>query len=285
MYYLLLILLYPLALMPLRVLYVLSDACYLLLYHVLGYRKAVVRSNLKHAFPEKTPAELLRIERRFYHSFCDQWIETLKLLTISRAELERRMTGNWEVLQNLGARGINVYMLTGHIFNWEWLCVAGQYHCANQQYAGVYLPVENKAFDRLMKRLRSSSGTMLISMKAKKTAFQALQQRRFILGLMADQNPSHLPAAVWLPFLHREAPFFRGPELMARKGKAAVVFAGIRKVKRGHYAVHLHSYCDDASTTAPGDVMRDYVRFMEDQVRTQPENWMWTHKRWKHTKP
>src|ERR1700744_3531830 len=101
MYYLLLIILYPLALLPLRILYVLSDVLYGLLYYVTGYRKNLVLDNLRHAFPEKNEAELNRITKRFYHNFCDQWIETLKMLTISETELNRRVKGNWEVFKQL----------------------------------------------------------------------------------------------------------------------------------------------------------------------------------------
>ena len=164
MYYLLLVLLYPLSLLPLRLLYVLSDAVYGLLYYVTRYRKEVVLNNLKHAFPEKTDEELKVIRKKFYKSFCDQWIETLKLLSLSKKELDRRFVGNWEVFQQLGAEGKNVYAILGHTFNWEWANVACQYHTP-QQYACVYLPLSSSAFDKLMLRIRSRSGAWMVSMK------------------------------------------------------------------------------------------------------------------------
>lgn len=282
MYYLLLFILYPLSLLPLRVLYLFSDAIYVLLYYVAGYRKPLVLDNLTKAFPEKTETEIKAICKQFYKNFCDQWIETLKLLSISEKELNRRMKGNWEVFHQLHSKGKNTYALLGHTFNWEWANVVCQYN-APQQFAGIYMPVTNAAFDRLMQRIRTRSGAWLISMKAKR-GFQKLDGVQYIVGLIADQNPPVIKTASWHNFMNREAPFFNGPELLAKRAKAAVVFAGIRKIKRGYYEVQLIPYADDASTLQNGKLMQDYVLFMEEQIRNQPANWMWTHNRWKHSR-
>lgn len=283
MYYLLLIILYPIALLPLRVLYLLSDFAFVLLYYVTGYRKKVVWDNLAHAFPEKTEQELKTIQKKFYRSFCDQWIETLKLLTISEKELNKRLTANWELLHELYAEGRNTYIMLGHTFNWEWGNVAMQFN-NEQQFAGVYLPLNNAAFDKLIMRIRTRGGGWMISMKAKK-GMQRLEGTSHIIGLIADQNPSNLNAVIWLPFMHREVPFFKGTEQMARRAKGAVVFLGIQKIKRGYYHMQMQLYTRDASQTEAGDITHAYARFMEQQLNAQPENWMWTHRRWKYKKP
>jgi Kdo2-lipid IVA lauroyltransferase/acyltransferase len=282
-FYLILFLLYPISLLPLPVLYVLSDGVFVLLYHLIGYRKELVYDNLKHAFPEKSDKELKTIRKKFYRNFCDQWFETLKLLSISQQELSRRFSGNWEVFQQLAAEGKNTYALLGHTFNWEWANVACQYHTP-QQYACIYLPLSNTAFDRMMLRIRSRSGAWMVSMKALKSGLARLRDTQHILALAADQNPSEPELAEWITFMNRKAPFFRGPEHMARRAKAAVVFAGITKLRRGYYRIHLLRYCDDASQTQAGDVLHDYVQFVEQQLHAQPDNWLWTHKRWKHRK-
>ncbi len=283
MYYLLLAIFYPLSLLPLRVLYMLSNVLYVFVYHIAGYRKSVVWDNLQHAFPGKTAAELRQIQKNFYRNFCDQWMETLKLLSISRTQLNKRMRGNWEVFEQLDKEEKNTYALLGHTFNWEWANVACQFN-APQTFAGIYMPVKNRAFDRLMQKLRLRGGGLLISMMSKKSGFQQLHDRRYIMGLIADQNPSNLKSAVWLPFMHREAPFFKGPEQLARRDKAAVVFAGIKKVKRGYYEVRLEKIISDASQTESGSIMQQYVAFMEKQLHEQPANWLWTHRRWKYRK-
>jgi KDO2-lipid IV(A) lauroyltransferase len=280
MYYLLLAFLYPLSLLPLRVLYWLSDFACFVLFTVAGYRKKIVWDNLKHAFPEKSDEELRQIAHAFYRSFLDQWIETLKLLSISEKELNKRITGNWEVFHQLQLAGKNTYALLGHTFNWEWANVACQYN-TKQQFAGVYMPLNNKAFDRLMQRIRTRSGAWLISMKGRK-GFAKLSNVQYIVGLIADQNPSNWNSIVWLQFMNREAPFFKGPDLLARKAQAAVVFAGIKKLKRGYYHINLQLLEDNAAMLPDGEVITQYVQFMEQQIKDQPENWMWTHRRWKY---
>jgi KDO2-lipid IV(A) lauroyltransferase len=281
MYYLLLILLYPLSLLPLRMLYLLSDLFFFILYRLTNYRKDVVMDNLRHAFPERSQMELNRIMKDFYKCFCDQWIETIKLLGIPEAELRGRVQGNWEIFKELDAEDRNCYALLGHNFNWEWANVACQYN-SPQQFAGVYLPLENKAVDRIMKKIRTRSGSWLISMKAQKSGFQQLRDVRYIVGLIADQNPSVVEVADWKMFLNREAPFFRGPEQLARRSGSAVIFAGISKIKRGHYSVSLEKFTNDASKLSQGEILNAYVSFLERRIKSQPENYMWTHRRWKY---
>jgi KDO2-lipid IV(A) lauroyltransferase len=284
-YYLLLALLYPISLLPFWVLYRISDLAFFILYHLLGYRKQIVWDNLRHAFPEKTDAELLFIRRKFYKSFCDQWIETIKLLTVPYKELNKRFTANWEVVKQLGLEGKNTYLIAGHTFNWEWANVVFPLNVP-QQYACVYLPVSNKGFDKLMSRIRSRSGAWMVSMKALKSGLSRLNTKQHILTLAADQNPEAgvIGAAEWISFLNREVPVFKGPEQLSRRGKAAVVFCAIRKEKRGHYNMTLSHYCDDASQTQAGEILRAYIRFLEEQIRQQPENWLWSHRRWKHVR-
>jgi KDO2-lipid IV(A) lauroyltransferase len=283
MYYLLLILLYPIALLPLRALYVLSDIIYVTLYYITGYRKDVVFDNLRHAFPEKSDNEIRLIMKRFYHSFCDQWLETVKMLTISSKELNRRISCNWEVLHELYREGKNTYLLLGHNFNWEWANVAIQYN-TQQEFAAVYMPVKNKGFDSLMLHLRSRKGALMISMRSKK-ALMTLVGTGQLVGLMADQNPSEVGTAMWLPFMHRPAPFYKGPEKLARRAKAAVTFLSIRKEKRGYYHIEVTLLTTDASQLEAGSVTKAYAHFMEAQLYMQPENWLWSHKRWKHKQP
>jgi len=284
MYYLLLILFYPLAALPLRVLYIISDVVYFFLYRVFKYRVDVVTDNLQNAFPEKNTAAITAITKRFYKNFCDQWIEMLKLLSVSDKELSERFKGNWEVLEKLRQENRNAYVLMGHSFNWEWANVVSQLNI-KQQMAGVYLPLENKAFDRFVLKLRNRAGGMMISMKSRKEAFALLAQKLHVLGLIADQNPSNLNNVLWVNFMHRDAPFFVGLAYLAQKNKAAIVLSKIVKTSRGHYYMNMKRLCDDASTMQAEDIVRQYVAFLEEQIREQPESYMWTHRRWKHTKP
>ncbi len=270
--------------LPLWVLYGLSTAVRIILFGIIGYRKQVVLENLERSFPEKSEAEIRNIQRAFEAAFCDQWVETIKLLTISQKTLDRRMEGNWELLHQLGEEGRDVYILLGHQFNWEWGFVATQWN-TSQTMAGFYLPVSNQSFDRLMQKIRSRGGGLLVSLKNLRAGLAALQGKRFVAGLIADQNPSQPENALWLSFMHREAPFFRGPEALARKADAAVVFAEVIRKRRGYYRLNLTLHTRHDAQTAPEEITRSYVAHLEDCLRRQPSNYLWSHRRWKFKRP
>jgi KDO2-lipid IV(A) lauroyltransferase len=275
------VLLYPFSLLPLKVLYIISDCANGILFGLFKYRKSVIHENLSLAFPEKDAREIEIIAKQFQRSFCDQWIETLKLLSMSEKRLNSRITANWEVFDELAGKNKDCYALVGHMFNWEWLNVAWQYNI-KQQYACFYAPVSNRGFDKLMYRIRSKSGAWLLSMKAKK-GMQRLQGVRFVLGLAADQNPVDIKNAIWLPFMNRVTPFFRGAEKMARRSGAAVVMTTCSKTSRGRYNIVFEIITEDASLGNNGELTEKYVRSLEKQLHTQPENWLWSHRRWKYS--
>jgi KDO2-lipid IV(A) lauroyltransferase len=284
MYYSILLLLYPLSLLPLWALYGLSDLCCFILFRVFSYRKKIVLSNLKHAFPEKTKGELERIIREFYHSFCDQWVETLKLLSIPLKSLDKRIEGNYEVFDRLFTEQKDVYALLGHQFNWEWGNVATQRHI-KAQFAGIYLPQNSTTFDRFMLKIRGRSGSVLVAANDMRDAFKKLRAERHVIGFMADQTPGSMRIADWFDFMNRPAPFFKGPEKTARRAKAAVVLVSLRKIKRGHYRLHFTRVCENAAETPEGYITKKYVAHLENELRHYPSNWMWTHRRWKKALP
>ncbi len=283
MYYPLLVLFYAVAILPLKLLYLVSDIGYFVLYRIVGYRKKLVYDNLKYAFPEKEDADLRELCRRFYRNFCDQWIETLKLLTMSDRQLNKRLRANWDVVNDLYKEQRSVYFYTGHAFNWEWVN-AGMQLNAGQTMITLYNPVVSKIFDKLMRKIRGRGGVML-SINETKTYYSKYRQQLHILGLAADQNPSNLNKVEWIPFFNRDTPFFTGSAQMAIKNKMAIVLGACIKPKRGYYELKLVKLCDDASQMSPHDIMHAYAQYLEQIISEQPDNYMWTHNRWKYQKP
>jgi len=204
-------------------------------------------------------------------------------MSMSKKALNRRFKGNWEVFDHFYQTEKNVCVLLGHQFNWEWGNVATQWN-SQQLFAGIYLPLSGKAMDRLMLYIRRRSGAMLISAQDMLPAFKTLQHQRYILAFMADQSPAS-DYVKWLPFMHRPAAFFLAPEKAARRAKAAVVFAAVVKLRRGYYRLDLEVLSEDASQEFFGTITEKYVRRLEQELHTRPENWMWTHRRWKKKPP
>ena len=90
-YYIIFTFWYLLSLLPLKVLYVFSDLLFFPLYYGVKYRRDIVHRNIADSFPEKSEKEILQIEKRFYHFFCDYILETIKLFSMSKKQMMKRV--------------------------------------------------------------------------------------------------------------------------------------------------------------------------------------------------
>lgn len=280
MYYIVYGIFYLLSLLPWFVLYALADLIYAILYYIVSYRKKVVFDNLRIAFPEKSQEELVVIAKKFYHNFVDNFIETLKFLSASKKDLLKRLEYDGTLLEKLYDSGKNVQLHAMHNFSWEAanLCVAAG---IRYPFVVVYMPISNKAIDRLFINLRSRFGTHLVPATDFRNSFRKYSRGRYALILVADQNPGSPNNAYWLPFFGKLTPFITGPEKGARLHNTAVVFSEFHKVKRGYYKLEFTLYTENPRELPEGQMTRDFVKFMEDCLRRRPDNFLWSHRRWK----
>src|SRR5579863_2772558 len=189
MYYIVFGFFYVLSLLPMRILYFISDGIYLFVYYVIGYRKKTVMGNLEIAFPEMSTAERVKIAKAFYHNLIDSFIETIKLVSASTRFLEKRITANWEVLDPLFKTGKSCQLHLGHTFNWEWghLVLTG---LTRYQILVVYMPITNINFEKLFYRLRTRNGNVFLPATDMRNTMRPYLERQYLLGLVADQNPT-----------------------------------------------------------------------------------------------
>ncbi len=238
--------------------------------------------NLHYAFPEKDDEELKTIAKRFYRNFTDNWIETVKLLSVSKAALNKRITGNFKVFDELYKTGKAVQLNLGHFFNWEIMTL---HTGINQPYTflTVYLPQNNKVFDRLLIYLRGRWGNPLLPSSDMARSIIPWRRKQFLLALGADQSPGSLQNAYWLYFLNWPAGFAKGPEKNAKSMNLPVVMLTTTKPRRGHYHFEFFLLTDEPKSLTEGEIMRMYVKHLENNIRLQPDIYLWSHKRWKHS--
>jgi KDO2-lipid IV(A) lauroyltransferase len=280
MYYIIYGFLYLISLLPLRLLYLFSDAVYGFIYYILAYRKKVVMSNLKIVFPDKTEDERKKIARQFYHNLIDTFIETIKMISASEKFILKRVTANWEVINKYFSGGKSMQLHLGHNFNWEW----GNAAAAKQltyPFIAVYMPFSNKIFDRLFYKLRSRHGTIMIRATHMKKDFLPYRNAQYVLGLAADQSPGHPASAWWFNFFGRPTGFVKGPAKAAVANNAIVVFAFIHKPKRGYYEAVFSLAEENAAEITEAELTQKFVRYLEEVIRKYPEMWLWSHRRWK----
>ena len=280
MYYLVYIPLYLLSLLPLRVLYIISDLVSFFLFRVFGYRRKVIEGNLAIAFPEKAIAERKAIAGKFHRNFTDSFIETIKCLSVSKEFYDKHCVTDFSIFDRLAAENKICQMHACHQFNWEWINLHWSAHM-KQPLAVVYMPISNKPIDRLFYDLRKKYGTILMPATDVKRAFVALSKKVHCLALVADQKPASPAYSHWLYFFNKPTPFVVGPEKNAAIKKCPVVFGRAFKTSRGKYQTELVQACDDASLLKPGELTLMYRDYIEDAIRKQPEMYLWSHKRFK----
>ena len=283
------VLFYTLSLLPFRILYGMADIGYVLLYYIIRYRRGVVRKNLVTAFPEKSIDDIKTIERKFYHWFCDYFLEAIKLLSISEKELRRRFTIiNSEEVEQCFQEGQDVAAILGHYCNWEWLSCVGMNLPPERETGLIYHPLRNKTFDYLFRKLRSHEQNGHVIPKKDILRYVVTKKRegvRNICGYISDQGPKWTNIHLWLPFLNHEyTPVFTGGERIMRKMNNAVFYVEMSRPKRGYYTATYKLITRDPNTLPADDITRRFFCLLEETIRQEPAFYLWSHNRWKRTK-
>ncbi len=268
---------------PMWGLYRLSDLLYVLAYHVVRYRRRVVRENLDNSFPDRTEAERRQIERRFYRFFCDYVVETVKFMTMTPEEMKRRMQvkGVEQMDQELDRQPF-CFLMLGHYGNWEWISsivLWSRRHCAQ-----LYTPLHNTTFDHIFYEMRSRFGGENISKYDALRRILTLKRQGVPthIGFISDQSPRPNSIHDWMQFLHQDTPIFTGAERIGKKVGAAAYFVHITRPRRGYYECTLERLTSDMAEYPDYELTERYMRRLEQEINEAPHLWLWTHRRWKH---
>ncbi|MEZ7498620.1 lysophospholipid acyltransferase family protein [Flavobacterium sp. Arc3] len=287
MQFLVFIIAYPflwiISILPFRIFYWLSDCVYFLVYYIIGYRKKVVRANLALALPNLSDQERLVIEKKSYRHLCDMFMEMIKTMTISSEEMNKRFViTNIELMKEYEQKEKSIMLIASHYASWEWLITLNQK--ISYQGVGVYKKLSNKYFDKLIRDIRSKYNTELVT-TSKTIPYISHNQKENILsiyGLASDQSPKAGRIFHWKSFMGVEVPVHTGPEMLAKKYDLNVIFAKVKKVRRGYYEATLIPISDDPKSVPNFEITDAFIQEVEKQIHEAPEYYFWTHKRWKH---
>ena len=280
MYYIVYPLLYLFSLLPFFILYGISDFIAFLLHSVFKYRRDVVSSNLKIAFPKKSEEERNKIARKFYQYFTDTFIESIKCISISKKELQKRNTGSYELINGLLDKGCNINILGGHQFNWEYGSLLYSLHI-KIPITAIYMPISSKVVNKIFYDIRTRYGSIFISAADFKKQVDEVTKKQYLLALAADQNPGDPTYAYWINFFGKPVPFVTGPEKGAIKNNAAVVYVRFKKIKRGYYHFEPFLLAENTSGMKEGELTMLYRDALEQSIINDPANYLWSHRRFK----
>jgi KDO2-lipid IV(A) lauroyltransferase len=277
---------YTLSLLPWRVLYLLSDVFFVLVFYVVKYRRKLVRKNLTDSFPEKDGAEIAAIERQFYHWLCDYMVESIKLLSISNEEMLQHIEFRGsEKMEEVFDEGRNCAAILGHYCNWEWLTSTRlAFHRWPEAKVGlIYHPLNSAAFDRLFIDIRSSHGGMCVPKQDILRHLVALKREnsRSLFGYISDQSPKWENMHLWLDFLNHDTPVFTGGERIMQKMNDAVFYVDMERPCRGKYICTYRLVSYEAAKEEEFAITRRFFQLLEESIRRQPAYYLWTHNRWK----
>lgn len=272
--------------LPFWALYGLADIFYVILFYVIKYRRATVHENLIRSFPEKSPEEIRRIIKKYYHHLSDFGLETIKFNKMTEKELDDRFKiHNLDLFEEYYNQGKSVIMLGMHHNNWEWSGYIQKF--MKSQYVVVYNPVrKNKELEKfiLSSRERFGAKSIVVNHSARTALEFNKAERPGVLVLGADQTPP-ANSQFWTIFLNQETPFFTGPMKIAIKTNQPVVLHHTRKTGRGRYEVFHYKLIENPAEVEPEEIMMAYVRRLEEIIKAEPEYWLWSHRRWKHKRP
>jgi KDO2-lipid IV(A) lauroyltransferase len=283
------ILLYPIlwliSMLPFRLLYLFSDGIYILVYRIIGYRKKIVRNNIAMALPHLSAAERLQVEKKFYHHMCDMFLEMIKTMTISRAELDKRYTfTNIDLYLELEKKQKSIAVLMAHYASYEW--AISMNNIIHFEGFAIYKKIANKYFDKLVRDIRSKFKATLITNRETIRIIEknAKTKHLGVYGFASDQSPQISKTHHWSTFMGIETPVHTGAEMLAKRFDMNVIFLKTRKVKRGYYQGTFEYLADNPKEVPNYQISDEFLKRVEKQILEAPEYYLWTHKRWKHQK-
>lgn len=269
--------------LPLRVFYMISDLMYLVIYHIVGYRRKVILENLQNSLPTKSPFEIKEIQKKFYVNFCDYIVETFKSFTISSTELRVRVQHiNQEIFHEAKAENKNVILLAGHIFNWEWYNALATIIPQENSFP-VYRKVQNGFWEENIKTLRNRFGNQALEAKeVVRHIFRNPNDGNSVYMFVADQTPHSSEVTYGLNFLNQKTPVFVGYDKLSTRMDLAFVFCEMKKVKRGYYQINYHRIYPDGEKFVEHEVVKKFHHLLENTINKRPDNYLWSHRRWKY---
>jgi KDO2-lipid IV(A) lauroyltransferase len=271
--------------LPWAALYAFSAFLYFLAYYVVRHRRHVIREQLEKVFPNSTAADREAIHKQFLRNFCDVAVEVLKSVSMTQAQMRRRMyVTNGDLPRQYLVQGQSIMFMTSHLGNWEWL-LHGVTLQLGYPVDAAYKPLHDQWAERLMHKVRSRFGARLVP--AKELLADFFRRRGVVraVGMNADQAPVSTDQRYWTQFLGQDTAFYIGGEQIARAMRLPVLYAHVRRVRRSHYEVEFRPLWDGKEPLAPNALTERYARACELDVLKSPADWLWSYRRWRLKKP
>ena len=282
MKYLLLILLWIFSLLPIQILYLISKIIRFIVYDILCYREKVVIDNIQNTFIEKSQTEVIKLKNNFYDYFFELIVEIIKLLSISNNELNKRFTfSNINVIKQSLKKNKSVIVVVGHYGNWEWALRSAS-NLIDTKIIGVYKRINNTIFEWLLLKIRSNTNVLPVEIKSLPRELVNNNEKK-IYAIVADQSPTLEQSNVRINFLNRDTLVYTGVEKISKKYNMPVFYLNIKLTSKGYYESTFEEINNKNINGKKLEITKEFFSKLENQIKSEPRLWLWSHKRWKHT--
>ena len=282
MKYLLLILLWIFSLLPIQILYLISKIIRFIVYDILCYREKVVIDNIQNTFIEKSQTEVIKLKNNFYDYFFELIVEIIKLLSISNNELNKRFTfSNINVIKQALKKNKSVIVVVGHYGNWEWALRSAS-NLIDTKIIGVYKRINNTIFEWLLLKIRSNTNVLPVEIKSLPRELVNNNEKK-IYAMVADQSPTLEQSNVRINFLSRDTLVYTGVEKISKKYNMPVFYLNIKLTSKGYYESTFEEINSKNINGKKLEITKEFFSKLENQIKSEPRLWLWSHKRWKHT--
>lgn len=255
---------------------------YYIIYYIFPYRKHIVRENLSNSFPEKSEEEIIRIEKQYFKYFANLVIEVVKMASISRSELKKRVKfNNLELVEAYFSKGESVLACTGHYGNWELCMLALGAELSKPEYV-IYKPLNNKVFDDWFYKIRTRFGNQFIPMRQTLRSIAATRNEPTMFCFAGDQTPVGSEAHYWIDFMHQPTAVLMGMEKIALQTNRPIFYFKAKVIKKGYYEVDCIPLCLEPKATDGHQITDMQFALLQDILNEEPAYWLWSHRRWKH---
>lgn len=275
--------LWLISILPFKLLYLLSDFIFVIMYYVIGYRKKVVRDNIKLALPNLSKEERLFIEKESYRHLCDMFLEMIKTMSISDEQIKERFQfTNLATYLELEKQGKSIALMCAHYASYEWVISMNKY--IHYQGYAIYKRINNKYFDTLVQKIRKKFKAELIHNREASARIEVneSQGKKCVYGFASDQSPQVKNKTHWDVFMGIEVPVYTGAEFISKKYDMNMIYLKVKKVKRGYYEATFEVLSENVKSVPDYQITRAFLDKVEQQIREAPQYYLWTHKRWKH---
>tara|TARA_B100000073_G_scaffold69759_1_gene51580 strand:+ start:145 stop:1005 length:861 start_codon:yes stop_codon:yes gene_type:complete len=239
----------------------------------------IINSNIKKALPDINFKNLKKIKRFMWNNYGRTFAEYMFIKEFRNGKISKNIEiDGQEILEKIKKENSQVIFISGHFSNFELMAMHLEKSGIN--LCAIYRPLNNIFLNGIMERIRKK---YICKKQIKKGIVSlrqliALKKNNFSTAIMIDQRVSE---GILSNFFNHEALTTTIPAQLVKKFNIPIVPVYIERIGNINFKICISKpiYFDEDTTT---DKITDELnRILEKMILNKPENWIWSHNRWK----